>query len=256
MKHLSRSRASGKFTLIELLIVIAIIAILAAMLLPALNKARDRARTIQCTANFKQIGTAAIAYADTYGGVSVSGVVCDVSGTSVYLSDVRSSPTWYVQLWPFINGGQLPLEVMPVKSVFLCPAADEKDVFIHPNGNRRITSLAWSRKTNANAAPNGGPKKINRCKFPSQISIMWDVMLMARDGSEDKSAVWECERELHSKAEVYKWLARRHNGKMDNHLFVDGHVQTLLSDPDRMTYDEFVLRYASPAFGPPNPYWP
>jgi prepilin-type N-terminal cleavage/methylation domain-containing protein len=85
-----RLRRSGGFTLVELLVVIAIIGILVALLLPAIQAARESARRSQCTNNLKQIGIAIQNYHDTYKRIPNSRRKYD------YI-------TWAAELWPFIE---------------------------------------------------------------------------------------------------------------------------------------------------------
>jgi prepilin-type N-terminal cleavage/methylation domain-containing protein len=96
----SKSRRNG-FTLVELLVVIAIIGVLIALLLPAVQAAREAARRMQCTNNLKQIGIALHNYHD----------ICDaLPAVSAYPASSsagkwRCGPSWLVTILPYIEQG-------------------------------------------------------------------------------------------------------------------------------------------------------
>ena len=106
------------FTLIELLVVIAIIAILAAMLLPALQSARERGRRGSCVSNLKQIGTALMQYSQDYREKMPAGN-CRTSSTSSTVKAVGAD----------IAGSAAGLEVLRANEyladygVFTCPSS-------------------------------------------------------------------------------------------------------------------------------------
>ena len=100
----SRRRPSHRaFTLVELLVVVAVIGLLMALLLPAVQFSRERARNVQCLNNLRQIGLATQVYRDLLGGLQRSFPTADVTGGHPY----RMAP-----------GKRLPSDPYSLREVF------------------------------------------------------------------------------------------------------------------------------------------
>ena len=107
-----RSQRMSAFTLVELLVVIAIIGILVALLLPAVNAARESARKIQCTSNIRQVGLAVIQYQEAYKRMPPAGLVAEPDdGPCAFFNDLDhcfnpgsgQQISWIALILPFME---------------------------------------------------------------------------------------------------------------------------------------------------------
>ena len=161
MKRSYRSRRA--FTLIELLVVIAIIGILAAMLLPALASAREKARTVNCISNLKQIGIAIQAYAGDHDGYLVPGE--SVSG------GLSANKSWSAIL---VEGGYVTVP----KYDDMTQPPSRASIFHCPSG-----TLV--------KAPTGHPPPPTSRTDPVGMGFTW-TPINNPDGSKQYAGFWYC----------------------------------------------------------------
>lgn len=229
------------FTLIELLIIIVIIAILASILLPALNAAREKGRRATCVSNLKQIGAGMHFYVNDFS--SVLPPVFHTTGSNLGLSfddflgaggyDGRIPMPWAQQIKNRLRTGDG--EDKYASHIYICGsgmASTGRGAFTGVYGSAKdclLRSYAYNRISTSE--PMGVFRHLSKFKRTSNFILLADRSA-AENVMGSASCADICPQRITSGTSILNYHV--HQGRA-NHLLLDGHVETL-------SYDQTIAR--------------
>lgn len=225
------------FTLVELLVVIAVIALLVGLLLPALNQAKARSRSVACKSNLRQIGLAMTMYVDDFDVYTRSSVIYGVDGrvrNGVSFTQFMN-PIQFYYGQPPDPGSEGGIWIVSGRDIAVCPGKP-RSVFrfnrapglrlgygVNSVGTSHdkltgkplgLCSILFDEKTEA-----GGFERVHRPMRPSMVQAPSDMIAVGDQADLGDSGF---------DSEFFKttgfWLSNLHGGGA-NMLFCDGHVE-------------------------------
>lgn len=237
-----KSPGTRTFTLVEMLVVIAVIATLAAMLMPLLQKSIETGQSVFCKSNLRQVGIATYVYSDVYGGtlppyrfifIDCNGSVQPrgfASGLAACINLPNSSQALaYISTTSMDSSGNLPgFTNRNISTIFRCPSDPYPDPSLMRNypSSYGINALVATDMNNITSRP---WRKAGAVRNPSTLAFIADTNgLFLSNGTRS--------HEYFSNAIL---PSERHSAK-GNILFVDCHVETI--EPDILPtnpYDKF-----------------